>query len=88
MLVSCYAGFPSGSAACNAKGAGDPGSILGLVRSPGGGPGNPLQYSCLENSMDNGAWQAIVHGLATLQTQLKRLNTHTCTSRYGGPLST
>ena len=66
MPVSCYAGFPSGSAACNAKSAGDPGSIPGLGRSPGAGPGNPLQYSCLENSTDSGAWQAIVHGLATV----------------------
>ena len=43
---------------------GDPGSILGLVRSPGGGYGNPLQYSCLENPMDRGPWQATVHGVA------------------------
>ena len=47
--------------ACN---AGDLGSILGLGRSPGEGNGNPLQYSCLENSMDRGARQAIVHGVA------------------------
>ena len=39
----------------------DLGLILGLGRSPGGGHGNPLQYSCLENPMDGGAWQAIVH---------------------------
>ena len=38
----------------------DPGSIPGLGRSPGGGHGNPLQYSCLENPMDRGAWQATV----------------------------
>ena len=44
--------------------AGDAGSIPGLARSPGGGNGNPLQYSCLENSMDRGAWWAIVHGVA------------------------
>ena len=44
--------------ACN---AGDPGFILGSGRSPGEGNGNPLQYSCLENSMDGGAWQATVH---------------------------
>ena len=48
----------------NACNVGDPGSIPGLARSPGGGNGNPLQYSCLENSMDRGAWQAIVHGVA------------------------
>jgi len=40
----------------------DMGSIPGLGRSPGEGNGNPLQYSCLENPMDRGAWQAIVHG--------------------------
>ena len=41
----------------------DVGSICGLGRSPGGGLGNPLQYSCLENPMDRGAWQATVHGV-------------------------
>ena len=40
-------------------------------RSPGGGHGNPLQYSCLENPMDRGAWQAIVHGIAKSQAPLK-----------------
>ena len=42
----------------------DPGLIPGLGRSPGEGNGNPLQYSCLENPTDRGAWQAIVHGVA------------------------
>ena len=51
----------------------DMGSIPGLGRSPGGGPGNPLQYSCLENSMDRGAWWATVHGIAKSQTGLKQL---------------
>ena len=46
----------------NAGDAGDAGPVPGLGRSPGGGHGNPLQYSCLENPMDRGAWQAIVHG--------------------------
>ena len=46
---------------CN---AGDLGSIAGLGRSPGEGNGNTFQYSCLENRMDRGAWQAIVHGVA------------------------
>ena len=54
-------GFPGGSnskeTACN---AGDPGSIPGSGRSLGEGNGSPLQYSCMENSMDRGAWQAIV----------------------------
>ena len=47
--------------ACN---EGDPGLIPGLERSPGEGNGNPLQYSCLENSTDRGAWWAVVHGIA------------------------
>ena len=47
--------------ACNAGTAGDVGWIPGLGRSPGGGHGDPLQYSCLENPMDRGAWRAIVH---------------------------
>ena len=45
--------------------------ISGSGRSPGGGHGNPLQYSCLENPMDRGAWWATVHGVAKSQTQLK-----------------
>ena len=49
---------------------GDVGSILGLGRSPGGENGNPLQYSCLENSMDRGAWWAKVHGVAKSWMQL------------------
>ena len=48
--------------------AGDAGSIPGLERSSGGGNGNPLQYSCLENSMDRGAWRATVHGVTELDT--------------------
>ena len=62
-------GFPCGSAgkepACN---AGDPDLIPGLGRSPGEGHGNLLQYSCLENSMDRGAWWAIVLGVPKSQT--------------------
>ena len=58
-------GFPGGSAskesACNAGAKGEAGLISGLGRSPGGGNGNPLQYSCLENPMDGGTWQATVH---------------------------
>ena len=58
-------GFPGGShgkeSACN---AGDPGLIPVSGRSPGEGNGNPLQYSCLKNPMDRGAWQATVHGVA------------------------
>ena len=57
--------FPGGSdGKASAYNAGDPGSIPGLGRFPREGNGNPLQYSCLENSMDRGAWWAIVHGIA------------------------
>ena len=46
----------------------DAGSVPGLGRSPGGGKNNPLQYSCLENPIDRGIWQAIVHGAAKSRT--------------------
>ena len=55
------------ASACN---AGDPGSILGLGRSPGEGNGNPLQYYCLQNCVDRGAWWATVHGVAKSWTSL------------------
>ena len=64
-------GFPGGKArkesTCK---AGDLGLIPGLGRSPGEGNGNPLQYSCMENPMDRGAWQATVHGVTMSRTQL------------------
>ena len=53
-----------------APSAGDPGSIPGSGRSPEEGQGNPLQYSCLENSMDRGAWWATIHGVTKSQTRL------------------
>ena len=52
------------------RNAGYPDSITGLGRSLGEGNGNPLQYSCLENSMDRGAWRATVHAVAKGRTQL------------------
>ena len=55
-------GLDGKESACNA------GSVPGLERSPGEGNGNPLQYSCLENSMDRGAWQVIVHGVTKSRT--------------------
>ena len=54
----------------NAGDVRDVGSILRSERSPGGGHGNPLQYSCLENLMDRGAWWATVYGIAKSRTQL------------------
>ena len=57
-------GFPGGSAGKESTyNAGGPGSIPRSGRSPGGGHDNPLQYSCLENPMDRGAWPAAVHGV-------------------------
>ena len=71
MYFYIYKGFPGSSAGkeftCN---AGDLGSIPELGRSPGKGNGNPLQYSCLENPMDRGAWQSTVHGVAKSRAQL------------------
>ena len=61
----------------NAGNAGDVGSIPGWGRSPGGGHGNPLQYSFLENPMDRGTWQAIVHRVAKSWTWLEWLSMHT-----------
>ena len=73
-ILQCMLGFPGGSevkaSACNAA---DLGSIPGLGRSPGEGNGNPLQYSCLENPMDGGAWWATVHGVAKSRTRLSDL---------------
>ena len=64
-------GFPGGSevkaSVCN---VGDLDSIPGSGRFPGEGNGNPLQYSCLENPMDRGAWWATVHGVEKSQTRL------------------
>ena len=54
----------------------DMGSVPGLGRSPGGGHGNPLQNSCLENPMDRGAWWATVHWVTKNQTWLKPLSTY------------
>ena len=61
----------------NAGGVKDMGWICGSRRYPGGGHGSPLQYSCLENPLDRGAWWAIVHRAAKNQTRLKQLSTHT-----------
>ena len=67
-------GFPGGAAVknlpANEGDTRDATSIPGSGRSPGGGNGNPLQYSCLENSTDRGAWQATVSGVAKSQMQL------------------
>ena len=76
---SVLLGFPGGSDGIeSAYNAGDPGSIPGLGRPPGEGNGCPLQYSCLENSMSRGAWQATFHEVAVRDNWVT--NTHSdCT---------
>ena len=72
--------FPGGASSkeplANAEDVGDKGLISGLRRFPGGGNGNPLQDSYLENPIDRGAWWAIVHAVAKSQTPLKQLRMH------------
>ena len=63
--------------AANAADVRDEGSVPGLGRSHGGGHGNPVQYSCLGNLMDRGAWQAAVQRVANSQTQVKQRGMHT-----------
>ena len=90
--MACLHDFPGGlDGKASAYNAGDPGSVPGLGRSPGEGNGNPLQYFCLENPMDRGAWWAAVHGVAKSRTWLndfiftfhfhaleKEMATHSC----------
>ena len=77
-LVLLYWGFPGGSVVKNPPAsAGDMGLIPGLGRCPGIGNGNLLQYSCLGNPMDRGAWWATVHGVAKSRTQLSDYTTTT-----------
>ena len=75
-----FLGFPGGASgkesACQCRDIRDVGSIPVSGRSPGGGHGNPLQYSFLANPLDRGAWLATVHGVTKSQTQLKHLTTH------------
>ena len=66
--------------------AGDPGSIPGLGRSPGGGHGNPLQYSCVENSTDREAWWATVHGVVQSKTRLSNWHTYINLKSFPGGL--
>ena len=72
--ISVWLGFPGDSVVktlpANAGDAGDIGLISRFRRSPGEGNGTPLQYSCLENPMDGGAWKAAVHGIAEGRTRL------------------
>ena len=95
-----HGGFPGSSVVKNPQAnAGDAGSIPGPGRFPGGGHGNPLQHSCLENPMYRGAWWATAQRVSKSGTQLKQLSTHTyfhsqhrqCSqgpSRWSSPLPT
>ena len=78
----CMLGFPDGSVVQNlpvsAGDTGDSGLIPGSGRSPGGGNGNPLQYSCLGNPIDKGTWRATVHEVAESDTPEHTPSTHTC----------
>ena len=75
-------GFPAGSEVrASACSAGDLGSVPGWGRSPGEGNGNPLQYSCLEDFMDRGAWQATVHGVAEELDTTEQLENNNGTNR-------
>ena len=79
LFCHTFSGFPGDSAdtepACQFRRCSEVGLIPGWGRSPGLGHGNPLQYSCMENSMDREAWWPVVHRVAKSQTQLKRLST-------------
>ena len=74
MAFSVWRGFPGGAVVKNLSANSGDTREVGLIprseRSPGGVNGNPLQYACLENPLDRGAWRAIVHGVARGQTQL------------------
>ena len=75
-----HTGFPGGSVVKNLPAnSADAGSIPGLGRYPEEGNGNPLQYSCLGNPMDKGAWQSTVHGVAKSKTQV---SAHITTTTY------
>ena len=77
LLFEGLLGGPSSKeSTCNAGATGNAGLTPRSGKTPGGGNGNLLQYSCLENPMDRGAWWATVYGFAKSQTQLKRLSLH------------
>ena len=81
IYMHTYMSFPGGvsgkESACKAGDLGDVDLIPGWGRSPGGGHGNPLQYSCLEDSTQKGAWQATVHGVQRVRHNLTNERTHT-----------
>ena len=81
------AGFPGGASGkepvCQGRRCKTYGFDAWVGKIPGGGHGNPLQYSCLENPIDRGVWWATVHGATESWTQLKRLSMHTVREVYG-----
>ena len=80
LITVMITGLPGGASAKKnlPANAGDSGLIPGWGRSHGGGHGNPLQHSCLENPMDRGAWWSAVHRVTKSQMPLKQLSTHAC----------
>ena len=86
LLSYLFISFPGGAEVkASASNVGDPGSIPVLGRSPGEGNGNPLQYACLENPMDRGAWGATVHRVAKSRTRLSNFTfTFTINSSWIG----
>ena len=94
LSLTCVRGFPGGTSgkepACQCRRQRDMGPIPGLGRSSEGGHGNPLQYSCLENPMDRGAWRATVYRVKENQTWLKQFSTkahNLCEIRTGSTLN-
>ena len=76
-VPATYKGFPGDAGGkVSSNSAGNAGLIAGSGKFPGGGHGNPLQYSCLENPTDRGAWWARVHGVTKRQTRLTQLSTY------------
>ena len=92
LLSNLHSFFPSGTTgkepAAIAGNRRDTDLIPGSGRSPGGGHGNPLQCSCLENPTDRGAWLATVHGVAKSRARLKRLSVHIHTLPVGSGVPT
>ena len=87
LLIFIWASLVAQGLKASACNAGNLGSIPGSGRSPGEGNSNPLQYSCLENPMDRGAWRATVHGVTKSWTWLMQLSMHVWTVTWKALLS-
>ena len=90
VIIITRGGFPGGASVKNLSAITgdirDTGSFPGWGRSPGGGYGNPLQHSCLDNPMDRKVWWARIHGITKSQTLLKQLSTYACITQGEGQL--